>query len=168
MDRVEEMTVVRASIPRTMRMLTTGRFAEWVAPDVTATPTSISPILAPGDRFRIEVLGGLGFDYLVEAVSDREVVLSFHGLWDGRERWSFIPDGAETIVRRVYEIDERSSIPALAWRTVGRALVSGHFKVELARFRAAVERDPGPRAEIERGESPAPPPPPRSYPIDEG
>ena len=168
MDRVEEMTVIKASVAHTMRMLTAGRFAEWVAPDVTATPIAVSAALAPGDRFQIEILGGVRFAYLVEAISGREVVFSFSGPWSGRERWSFVPDGAETIVRRVYEIDERSSIPTFAWRAVGRPVVSAHFKLELARFRAAAERDPGPRAEIERGESAEASPPPSSYPIDEG
>jgi hypothetical protein len=166
MERVEEITVVRASVAQTMRMLTSGRFAEWVAPDVTATPTRPSATLAPGDRFQIEILGGVRFEYLVEAISDREVVFSFSGPWSGRERWSFVADGAETIVRRVYELDERSPIPSFAWRALGRPVVSAHYKLELARFRAAVERDPGPRAEIERGESSRPAS--GSYPVDEG
>ena len=168
MERVEEMTVINASVAHAMRLLTTGRFAEWVAPDVTATPTSVSATLAPGDRFGLEIMGGVRFDYLVEAISDRDVVFSFSGPWSGRERWSFVSDGAETIVRRVYELDERSPIPTLAWRAVGRPVVAAHFKLELARFRALAERELGVRGEIEPGVAAVDAPPPRPYPIDEG
>ncbi|MGH7719809.1 MAG: hypothetical protein ACREON_13325, partial [Gemmatimonadaceae bacterium] len=78
---------------------------------------------------------------------------SFTGPWSGRERWSFVADGAETIVRRIHEVDEGSLASMLAWRTVGRPLVIAHFKLELWRFRDLAEREPGPRAEIP---SPAP------------
>jgi hypothetical protein len=164
MSKVEEMTAVAVAIPQARRLLTTfARFTEWVAPDITVTPVTVSAPLAPGDRFRMEPPGGIHFDYLVEAVSDREVVFSFSGPWGGRERWSFVADGAETIVRRVYEVTEGSVLASLAWRTVGQALVAAHFKLELSRFRAAAERDPGPRAEIE-----ARPPESFSFPVDEG
>jgi hypothetical protein len=100
-------------------------------------------------------------------VSDREVVFAFQGPWSGRERWSFVADGAETVVRRVYEVQDSSVLGELAWRGVGRPLVLAHFKLELSRFGAAVERDPGPRAEIEppAGDAPSAAP---SFPIDDG
>ena len=156
MSRVEEMTALRVAPAQAMRTLVSAdRFAEWVAPDVTVTPLTVSPTLAPGDRFRLEVMGGVTFDYTVEAATDREVVFAFRGPWSGEERWSFIADGAETIVRRVYEVRDGDGLALLAWRTVGAALVIAHLKMELARFRALAERSPGPRAEIEpRAEAP--------------
>ncbi len=60
---------------------------------------------------------------------------------------------------------ELGAIPQLAFNTVGRALIAAHYKLELARFRALVERHPGPRAEIE---APAEPAAPRAFPIDDG
>lgn len=198
MSRVEEMVAVRAAAPQAMRvLLTVARFREWQAPDATMVPLTAAPVLSVGDRFRLKIVGGLAFEYLVEGVSDREVVLAFDGPWRGSERWSFVPDGAETLVRRVYEVDDRTPLEWLAWRTVGAALVAVHFKVELPRFRDAVERAPGPRAEIESsaasvrvepravpeppagaGEPPAEPPPPSStapddtdtlpFPVDDG
>jgi len=168
MERIEEVTVAAVAVPQALRALTTtSRFDQWVAPDVTITPLTRTETLGPGDRLRVSVMG-MAFEYLVEAVSEREVVFSFSGVWSGRERWSFIADGAETLIRRVYEVTDGSAAAALLWRTVGKMLVLAHFKLELARFRASVERDPGPRAEIE------PPPHPRSvespltFPIDEG
>ena len=150
MSRVEELTSIGVSVAQARRLLLTfARFREWVAPDIGVTPVSVSAILAPGDRFRMEPPGGISFEYLVEAITDREVVFSFTGPWGGRERWSFVADGAETIVRRVYDVTEGSVLASLAWRTVGQALVAAHYKVELSRFRSAVERDPGPRAELE-------------------
>jgi hypothetical protein len=168
MNRVEEMTVVRVSVPQAMRILTTySRFSEWVAPDISVTPHTLSPTLSAGDRFRMEVLGTVRFDYLVEAVSEREVVFAFQGPWSGRERWSFVADGGDTIVRRVQEMDEQSRAGGAVWTTIGRALVMAHFKLELMRFREAAEREAGPRAEIEArtgGASSSPP----SFPIDDG
>lgn len=150
MSRVEEMIAVRAAAPQALRaLLTVARFREWQAPDATMVPLTAAPVLSVGDRFRLAIVGGLGFEYLVEAVSDREVVLAFDGPWRGHERWSFVPDGAETLVRRVYEVDDRTPLEWLAWRTLGAALVAVHYKLELPRFRDAVERAPGPRAEIE-------------------
>jgi hypothetical protein len=171
MTRVEEIVAVRVAPGQAMRALATvARFADWVAPHITVTALSARPTLGPGDRFRLEVLGGTRFEYQVEAATDREMVFAFAGPWSGRERWSFIADGAETLVRRVYDVDDSSGLAALAWQTVGRALVAAHFKLELARFRAAAERDPGPRAEIEARPTPAAPGPaaPPPYPVDEG
>jgi hypothetical protein len=74
----------------------------------------------------------------------------------------------------VYELEDDPSLIGLAWRTSGWLVVSAHYKLELARFRAAVERDPGPRGEIEappyRPEASVPPPSssPPSFPVDEG
>ena len=167
--RIEEMTTVRTAPAQARRTLvTTANFAAWVTPTLSVVPVSLSPSLAPGDRFRLEAaVFGAGFDYLVEAVSDREVVLAFEGPWSGRERWSFVADGAETIVRRMYEVNDSSLAASLAWRTAGRALVAAHFKFELARFRDLAERQPGPRAEIEpRARDEQPPATP--FPVDEG
>ena len=150
MSRVEEMAALRVAPAQAMRVLVAAdRFAEWVAPDVTVTPLTVSPTLAPGDRFRLEVMGRVTFEYTVEAATDREVVFAFRGPWSGEERWSFIADGAETIVRRVYEVHDAEGLALLAWRTVGAPLVIAHYKMELARFRTIAERNPGPRAEIE-------------------
>jgi hypothetical protein len=168
MERIEEMTAVAVAVPQALRALTTvSRLEQWIAPDITVTPLTRAETLGPGDRFRMSALG-VAFDYLVEAVSDREVVFSFSGSWSGRERWSFIADGSETLVRRVYEVTDGSLAAALVWRTVGRLLVLAHFKVELARFRAAVERDPGPRGEIEARSIDQPTPSAPEFPIDEG
>jgi hypothetical protein len=172
MRRIEEMTTVGAGAAQAMALLRDHRRAgEWISPDLVFSPLSVSPLLTPGDRFRLSLLGGIGFEYLVEAITDREVVLAFWGPWTGRERWSFVPDGAETIVRRTYEVTDLHGVPALLFDTAGRAVIGAHYKVELPRFRAAVERDPGPRAEISAGqggsESPIPDPDSRSIPVDE-
>lgn len=167
MSTVEELITVHAGAAQARRALTSAeRRAAWIAPHVTVVPVSLSPSLAPGDRFRIEAPGGMGMDYLVEAVSEREVVMAFSGMWTGHERWSFVPDGADTIVRRVYDVDDAAPFAALAWMTVGRAMVMAHFKLEMSRFRAAVERDPGMRAEIPAPAGAAEPP--RSFPVDDG
>lgn len=172
MDRVEELITVRTSAERALDVLLgTEKLRRWVAPDISVTPLTLASRLGPGDRFRIQVLGPLVFDYTVEAVSEREVVLAFKGPWSGNERWSFIPDGAETIVRRVHEVHGGSLMGALAWNTVGRVGVIAHFKLELSRFRDLAEREPGTRAEIE---APAPrepisrEPDPPSFPVDDG
>jgi len=156
MTRIEELVVVRAPAPRAREaVVERARMREWMAPDVTlVSRASSAASLGTGDRFALEVFGGLRFEYLVEATSDREVVFSFAGPWRGRERWSFVPDGAETVVRRCYEVDDASLVGTLAWATAGRAVVAAHLRWELARFRDRVERTPGPRAEIE---PPAPP-----------
>ena len=152
MSRVEEITSIRATPGQAMRALASpARFSEWVAPDVTLTPHTRANTLAPGDRLRLQIFGGASFEYAVEAATDREIVFSFTGPWSGEERWSFIADGAETLVRRVYEVRESGGLAGLAWPTVGRALVMAHFKLELMRFRDMVERDPGPAGEIEGG-----------------
>ena len=150
MSRIEEMVAVKATVSQTMHhLLTVERMREWIAPDMALLPRGTSPMLSPGDRFRLEALGAVGFDYVVEAITEREVVLSFEGPWDGSERWSFVADGAETIVRRAYEVSDDSVAGLAAWMTVGRPLVLAHYKFELSRFRDAVEREPGPRGEIE-------------------
>lgn len=160
--------MVRVAPPQAMRVLaSTARYAEWVAPDATVTFQTLSSTLSPGDRFRVEIAGRVGFDYTVEAATERDMVFAFHGPWSGEERWSFVPDGAETIVRRIYEVREGGGLAMLAWQTLGRALVSAHYKLELSRFREVVERERGPRAEIEPGAVPPPPAPP-TYTIDEG
>jgi len=182
MNGVEEMITVAAPAARARRVLVGGSgapsagtelsFERWIAPDITLTPIVMSAPLSPGDRFRLALPGDIGFDYLVEAVSDREVVFSFRGLWDGRERWSFVADGAETIVRRSYEVEERSLVASLAWRTLGRAFVLAHLRLELARFRDAVARDSGAVAELEEARveqaSLAESGRRASFPIDEG
>lgn len=168
MSAVEELITVRAGVAQARRALTsTATMPDWVAPHVTMVPVSLSPSLAPGDRFRIEAPGGIGMDYIVETVSDREVVMTFSGPWKGHERWSFVPDGADTIVRRVYDVDHATPFAALAWMMVGRAMVLAHFKLEMSRFRAAVERDPGARAEISATPGPAADPP-ETFPVDDG
>jgi hypothetical protein len=155
MERVEELTVVNASAARALDvLLASGNLERWVAPDIAVTPLTSASRLGPGDRFRIQVLGTFAFEYMIEAVSEREVVFSFSGPWSGSERWSFIADGAETIVRRVHEVHDGSLTGALAWSTVGRMAVMAHFKVELARFRELVEQEPGVRGEIESAGSP--------------
>jgi hypothetical protein len=165
--RVEELIAIRAAVPRAMgALLTMARFHEWMAPELTLVPLTRSSSLVPGERFKVEIVGELGFDYEVEAVSAREVVFSFRGPWSGRERWSFIADGADTLVRRVYEVEDASLLSTLAWRGIGKPLVIAHYKLELSRFRDMVERDPGPRAEIEA--PPAPPPSSTTFPVDEG
>ena len=175
MTTIEELVVVRAAVGQVRRALTTvARLASWIAPDVRFVPLGRAAQFLPGERFRLEVVGGVRFEYLVEAASEREVVLSFTGPWSGRERWSFIADGDETLVRRHYEVEEAAPLAGLAWRTIGRPLVIAHFKLELARFRAEVERDPGPRAEIAdggasaRGDGPAAARPSSAFPVDEG
>jgi hypothetical protein len=157
------MIAVGATISQTMNhLLTIDRMRAWIAPDMALLPRSASPTLSPGDRFRLEALGAVGFDYVVEAITDREVVLSFDGPWSGSERWSFVADGAETIVRRAYDVTDDSVAAWTAWMTVGRPLVLAHYKFELSRFREAVEHEPGPRAEIEGGGRPL------EFPVDEG
>ena len=179
MRRVEEMTTVSVSASQAIRLLTTARrFQEWVSPDITVVPLTSAPVLGPGDRFRLEVLGGITFDYLIEAITDREVVFSLSGPWSGRERWSFVADGADTIVRRVHEADEGTPVGLLAWRTIGRPMVMAHFKLELVRFRALAEREPGTRGEIRPASEPRAVPDTdapdatsardRSFPIDDG
>jgi hypothetical protein len=149
MTVVEEVVVVRASAPQVRRAFSnTALMARWVAPDVSVQLASATRTLLPGERFRLSVLAGLRFDYLVEAESEREVALSFSGPWNGRECWSFVADGPETIVRRRYEVDDRSLLLALGFRTVGWAVVTAHLKIELMRFRDLVEHSPGVRAEI--------------------
>ncbi len=163
MMRVEEMTTVKASAQAARKTLTDPEcMARWVAPNVTVRALSGTPELAPGDRFRVDAFGAPEVDYLVEAVTDREVVFSFTGPWQGRERWSFIADGAETIVRRTYEVEESESLAGLAFRAVGRAVVSAHFKLELSRFRDVAEAAGRPPAQIESR------PTSRSFPIDDG
>jgi hypothetical protein len=154
MSAIEEIVAVRVAPAQAMRMLTTvARWPEWVSAGVALTPRTGGPVLLPGDRFRLEVLGTLSFEYTVEATTEREVVFSFRGPWAGEERWSFVADGAETIVRRHYAVDRGGTLATLAWDTVGRAAAVAQFKLELSRFRAAAERSPGTRAEIEaRGE----------------
>ncbi|HEY9426072.1 MAG TPA: hypothetical protein VIR34_02875 [Gemmatimonadaceae bacterium] len=172
MDRVEELVTVRASTARMLDVLLgTENLRRWVAPDVAAIPLTHASRLGPGDHFRIHVLGALVFEYTLEAVSDREVVLAFTGPWSGSERWSFIADGAETIVRRVHEVHGGSLLGALAWNAVGRVAVLAHFKLELSRFRDLAEREPGIRAEIEAPaprESSSGEPEPPSFPVDDG
>ena len=178
MSRVEEMTTARVAPSQAIRLLTTTRrFEQWVAPDITIVPLTQASMLGPGDRFRLEVLGGITFQYLVEAITDREVVFSLRGPWSGRERWSFVADGAETIIRRVHEVDGGSPAGLLAWGTVGRPLVMAHFKLELSRFRALAEREPGVRGEIRPTSETARDPPTaepdapasgdRTFPIDD-
>jgi uncharacterized protein YndB with AHSA1/START domain len=167
MSKVEEITSIRATPGQAMRALANpARFAEWVAPDVTLTPHTRAASLAPGDRLHLEILGGAKFDYTVEAATDREIVFSFFGPWSGEERWSFIADGAETLVRRVYDVRDAGGLAGLAWPTVGRALVMAHFKLELMRFREMVERNPGPAGEI--AGCVAPSEVRTSYEVDEG
>jgi len=169
MTRVEEMISVAVSPQQAMRLLvTTARFADWVSPDITVTPLTKAPMLSPGDRFRLTLLGGFTLEYLLEAETDREVVFAFSGPWRGEERWSFIADGSDTIIRRRYEVRDGGVLALLAWETVGRALVLGHLKLELSRFRALVEREPGARAEIEYRPSRPQAAESRGYPIDEG
>lgn len=187
MTRVERMVVLAAPVARAMEALVrVARVREWLAPDVTFTPRTAAPLLSVGDRFRLEVLGGIRFEYLVEAMSEREVVFAFEGPWRGRERWSFIADGAETIVRRTYEVERLAPLATLAWRAVGDAVVGAHLAIELSRLREAVERSPGPAAEIAATEptgaageankpseatgaaGPAQPASPPPFPVDEG
>jgi uncharacterized protein YndB with AHSA1/START domain len=152
MSKVEQITVIRATPAQAMRALvTTSRLTEWVAPDVTLTPRTRAATLSPGDQLRLEIPVGAAFDYVVEAATDREVVFSFSGPWSGEERWSFIADGAETLVRRVYDVRETHGLAGLAWPTLGRALVIAHYKLEMMRFRDMVERNPGPAGEIDSG-----------------
>lgn len=163
MTRIEELTAIPTTPQQALSALrSVARFKEWVAPDITFTPDRTSSTLVPGDTFRIEALGGIRFDYTVEAVSDRDFVLSFKGPWRGRERWSFVADGADTIVRRVYEVEDDSPLADLAWHTLGRGLVSAHYKLELSRFRAMLEREPGAKGEI--GQTAGH----RAFPIDDG
>lgn len=164
MSRVEEMIAIRAAPAQVMRQfVAVDRMKEWVAPDVAITSQSRAATLAPGHRFRLTPIGGPAFDYTVEGATDREVAMAFAGPWSGEERWSFIPDGADTIARRVYEVRDPGGLIGLAWATVGRALVMAHFKLELVRFRDMVERDPGPLAEIEGRGGPV-----HTFDVDEG
>lgn len=150
MSDVEEMIAVRAAPAQAMgALLTPSRMREWVAPDVTVTAQTATERLLPGDRFRVEGIVGPAFDYQVEAATEREVVLSFEGSWRGEERWSFVADGADTIVRRTYLVQESAGLAGIVWRTFGRAVVMLHFKLELSRFRDLLEREPGVRGEIE-------------------
>ena len=152
---VEELVVVPAGVAHAIRMLTnSSRLSEWMAPHVRLDRRFAGSVLEAGNRFRLETVGGVGFDYLVEAVSEREVVFAFEGPWSGRERWSFVPDGADTIIRRRYEVHEGTPLAMLAWRSGGRSVVAAHYKLELMRFRSALARDPGPRGEIEQAPSP--------------
>ena len=168
-SRIEEMVAVRATIPRAMaHLLTIERMRGWIAPDMALLPRGESPNLAPGGRFRLEVLGAVGFDYVVEAITDREVVMAFEGPWVGSERWSFVADGAETIVRRAYEVSDDSVAGWTAWMTIGRPLVLAHYKFELSRFRDAVEREPGPKGEIDSRSADAKPIERLDFPVDEG
>ena len=165
MSKVEEIVAIRATPAQAMRALTTvARFDEWIAPDVTLTPHTRAPVLSPGDRLRLQIFGGPAFDYAVEAATDRELVFSFRGPWSGEERWSVIGDGAETLVRRVYDVRDAHGLAGLAWPTLGRALVVAHFKLELMRFREMVERQPGPAGEIAGGLGEVR----TSYEVDEG
>lgn len=171
MTRVEELTSVAVSPQQAMRLLiTVAQFPHWIAPDINVTPLSSSPKLAPGDRFRLSLMGGIRFEYILEAETDREVVFTFSGPWSGEERWSFIADGVDTIVRRRYEVRGGSVLALAAWETVGRPLVLAHFKLELSRFRALAEREPGVRAEIDhRPSSPASAAEQsHGFPVDEG
>ncbi|MGI8496733.1 MAG: SRPBCC family protein [Gemmatimonadaceae bacterium] len=174
MTTVEELLAVRAPAPHVMRVLTeVARMQEWVAPGITVTPLTAGRRLVPGERFRLLLPGGIGFDYLVEAVSDRELVHSFRGPWSGRDRWSIVPDASETIVRRVYQVDAGSVLIDLGWSTIGRALVTAHFKLELSRFRRIAERlridaSAGPPAEIPPPSGGATTAPPLSFPVDDG
>lgn len=173
--QVEEMIAVRAPASRARSaLMTVADMRRWVAPDVSVHPGSAAATLAPGDRFALDVFGGLRFDYLVEGASDREVIFTFSGAWRGRERWSFVPDGVETVVRRRYDADDLSVLGALAWNTVGWALVSAHYRLELSRFRTLVEREAGPPAEIEAGDAAYIPPGVAAdagelpFPVDDG
>ncbi len=172
MSRIEEMVAVSATISQAMHhLLSVERMRAWIAPDMALLPRGASPTLSPGDRFRLEALGAVGFDYIVEAVTDREVVLSFEGPWTGNERWSFVADGAETIVRRAYDVTDDSVAAWTAWNTIGRPLVLAHYKFELSRFREAIEREAGPRGEIEGRRDPAQAAKriePLDFPVDEG
>ncbi len=155
MTRVEELIVVPAAPAQAMRaLLTVERAREWMAPDVHLVTRTSAPSLGAGDRFALELFGGLRFEYVVEATSDREVALSYDGPWRGQERWSFVADGAETLVRRSYEVEGGSALAALAWGTVGHAIVAMHMRFELSRFRSAIQNDPGPRGEIEATSGP--------------
>lgn len=155
MTRVEELIVVPATPAQAMRaLLTVARAHDWMAPDVNLVPRTSSPVLGAGDHFALELFGGMRFEYVIEATSDREVALSYDGSWRGQERWSFVADGAETLVRRSYEVYGGSPLAAFAWGTVGRVVVAMHIRFELSRFRAAIERDPGPRGEIEATSGP--------------
>ena len=155
MTRVEELIVVPATPAQAMRaLLTVARAHDWMAPDVHLVPRTSSPALGTGDHFALELFGGMRFEYVIEATSDREVALSYDGPWSGEERWSFVADGAETLVRRSYEVQSGSPLAAFAWGTVGRAVVAMHIRYELSRFRSAIERDPGPRGEIEAPSGP--------------
>lgn len=178
--RVEEMIAVRAVPARTRRaLLAVAEMRRWVAPDVTVAPAAgaavLAAVLETGDRFALDVMGGLRFEYLVEGITDRDVAFTFTGAWSGREKWSFVPDGAETVVRRAYEADDASLVAMVAWQTLGRGLVALHYRMELARFRTHCERDPGDGGEIQPGPAAAPvlPEPGTSdgalpFPVDDG
>ncbi|HET7585635.1 MAG TPA: hypothetical protein VFK13_12045 [Gemmatimonadaceae bacterium] len=150
MSNVSAMTAVR-STPQRARdvLLTVAYFDRWISPELRMRVRGGATTLKPGDRFRMEVPGGIGLEYEVEAVTDREVVFTFTGPWDGRERWSFIADGEETIVRRVHEARYADLVQELTWRLVGMPIVTAHFTWEMGRFRRVVEKEPGVRGEIE-------------------
>ncbi|HEX5179774.1 MAG TPA: SRPBCC family protein [Gemmatimonadaceae bacterium] len=155
MTRIEELVVVPATPAQAMRaLLTVKRAQDWMAPDVRLVPHTSSPVLGAGDHFALELFGGLRFEYVIEATSDREVAFTYDGPWRGEERWSFVADGAETLVRRSYEVHGGSPLAALAWGTVGRAVVAMHMRFELSRLKSAIQRDPGPRGEIEATSGP--------------
>lgn len=155
MTRIEELIVVPATPAQAMRaLLTVARAHDWMAPDVTLVPRTSSPVLGAGDHFALELFGGMRFEYVIEATSDREVALTYDGPWSGAERWSFVADGAETLVRRSYEVQGGSPLAAFAWGTVGRTVVAMHLRFELSRLKSAIERDPGPRGEIEATSEP--------------
>ncbi len=152
MMRVEEMQAIRATPGQAIdTLLDVARMKEWNAPDVTVVARTAAKRLMPGDRFRVETIAGPGFEYQVEAVTGRDVVLRFEGPWSGEERWSFVADGEETIVRRTYTVGDLGGLAGIAWRVLGQAIVLAHFKLELARFRSLVERLPRIRAEIDAG-----------------
>ena len=164
MTRIEELVVVPATPAQAMRaLLTVARAHDWMAPDVNLVPRTSNPVLGAGDRFVLELFGGMRFEYVIEATSDREVAFTYDGPWQGAERWSFVADGAETLVRRTYEVQGGSPLAAFAWGTVGRAVVAMHIRFELSRFKSAIQHDPGPRGEIEPTSGPL-----RSTPKDSG
>jgi len=176
MTRIEELVVVPAAPAQAMRaLLTVSRARDWMAPDVDLVPRTSRPVLGAGDHFALELFGGMRFEYVIEATSDREVALTYTGPWHGTERWSFVADGADTLVRRTYDVLGGSPLAALAWGTVGRAVVAMHLRFELSRFKSALEHDPGPRGEIEASSGPlrsAPDDAPASnrppFPVDDG
>ena len=114
------------------------------------------------------MLGAVGFDTRVRSLIGRWCC-RFEG--PGREaKVGFVADGAETIVRRAYEVSD-DSLAGWTAGNRGRPLVLAHYKFELSRFREAVEREPGPRGEIEGRRETAQPAKrlePLDFPVDEG